>query len=201
MSFTRSFLKALGLSDEQVQTVMEEHTNVTDALKQRLEGYKADAEKLPAVQKKLDALQGGEDFKAKYEEEHTAFEKYKADVKAKADLDVMKDDFRQILTAENVSSRWIEPITRMEDFSAMKLDESGKKLADPDKLRQMVRQKYSDYIATERTEHERIATPPEVKGGPKLTREDIYKRDDHGRYILSTEERQKAIAENPQAFR
>ena len=31
----------------------------------------------------------------------------------------------------------------------------------------------------------------------KLTKADIYKKDDKGRYVMSTAERQKAIAENP----
>ena len=33
-----------------------------------------------------------------------------------------------------------------------------------------------------------------------MTKEDIYKKDEKGRYILSTAERQKAIRENPEAF-
>lgn len=199
MSFSRSFLKATGLSDEQIQAVMEEHTAVTDALKQRLESYKADAEKLPEVQKKLDAYKDNEDYRAKYEKEHNAFEKYRADVKAEADLGRTKDAYRKLLTDEKISQKWIEPIIRLSDFSGMTLDEKGN-LADADQLRKAIREKYPEYIATERTEHEKIATPPEVKGGAKLTRDDIFKRDERGRYVLTTEERQKAIAENPQAF-
>lgn len=204
MSFTRSFLKATGLSDEQIQAVMEEHNLVTEALKQQRDGFKADAEKLPEVQQKLqqklDDLKGIEDYKAKFEKEHSAFEKFKADVQAEANLGKVREAYKAILADEKISPRWVDPIIRMEDFSSMKLDETGN-LADADKLRQMVREKYPEYIATERTEHEKIATPPEVKGGTKLTRDDIFRRDERGHYVLSTEERQKAIAENPQAFR
>lgn len=199
MSFSRSFLKASGLSDEQVQAVMEEHNAVVEALKQQRDGFKADAEKLSAVQKELDDLKGGEDYKSKYQEEHDAFEKYKADVKAEADLSKVKDAYRKVLTDEKISPKWLDPIIRMEDFSGMKLDKDGN-LANNEQLRKMIHDKYPEYIATERTEREKVATPPS-NGGAKLTREDIFKRDEHGRYILSTEERQKAIAENPQAFR
>lgn len=200
MSFTRSFLKATGLSDEQIQAVMEEHSAVTEALKQQRDGYKADAEKLPDVLKKLDAYKDNEDYKAKYEKEHNSFEKYKADVKAEADLGKTKDAYRKMLAEEKISNRWVEPIIRMEDFSGMTLDENGN-LSNADQLRKAIREKYPEYIVTERTEHEKIATPPEVKGGAKLTRDDIFKRDERGHYVLSTEERQKAIAENPQAFK
>lgn len=200
MSFTRSFLKATGLSDEQIQAVMEEHSAVTEALKQQRDGYKADAEKLPEIQKKLEELKSNEDYRVKYEKEHNSFEKYKADVKAEADLGKTKDAYRKMLAEEKISNRWVEPIIRMEDFSGMTLDENGN-LSNADQLRKAIREKYPEYIVTERTEHEKIATPPEVKGGAKLTRDDIFKRDERGRYILSTEERQKAIAENPQAFK
>lgn len=200
MSFSRSFLKASGLSDEQIQAIMEEHIAVTNALKEQLEAKKADAEKLSAVQKELDELKGGEDYKTKYQEEHEAFEKYKADVKAEAELGNIKEAYRKILAEEKISSKWIDPIIRMEDFTSMKLGKDGS-LADADKLRQMIKEKYPEYIVTERTEHEKVATPPKAKGGSDLTREDIFKRDEHGRYVLSTEERQKAIAENPQVFK
>ena len=30
-----------------------------------------------------------------------------------------------------------------------------------------------------------------------MTRAEIYKKDDKGRYVMSTSERQKALAENP----
>ena len=56
--FTRNFLKALGLTDDQVNAIVEEHTSVTDALKKQrddakaeAEKFKADAEKLPDIQK------------------------------------------------------------------------------------------------------------------------------------------------------
>lgn len=199
MSFSRSFLKNNGLTEEQVSSVMEEHNAVVDALKQQRDVYKADAEKLSGVQKELDDLKGGEDFKAKYEAEHTAFEKYKADEKAKAELADIKDAYRKLLADEKISNKWVEPIVRMEDFSAMKLDKDGN-LTDADSLRKAIQEKYPEYIVTEKTQHEQVATPPKGQGG-KLTRDDIFKRDEHGRYVLSTEERQKAIAENPQAFR
>ena len=41
------------------------------------------------------------------------------------------------------------------------------------------------------------ANPPANNGGGKLTKADIYKKDEKGRYIMSTSERQKALAENP----
>ncbi len=198
MSFSRSFLKASGLTDEQITAVMEEHTAVVDALKQQRDGYKADAEKLADVQKQLDDLKGGEDYQAKYEQEHKAFEDYKAGVKAEAQLNDVKAAYRKLLTEEKISDKRLDAVIRLTDFSKMKLNDDGS-LANADELRKAIRDEWNEYIVTTRTEHENVATPP-VGQGSKLSREDIFKRDEHGRYVLSTEERQKAIAENPQAF-
>ena len=200
MSFTRSFLKASGLSDEQITAVMEEHSAVVEALKQQRDGYKADAEKLPEVQKQLDAMKGGEDYKAKYEDLQKDFDGYKAKVQAEAELNAKKAAYRKMLAEEKVSDKRLDAVLRLTDFDKMKLDKDGA-LADPEKLREAIREDWADYIVTTRTEHEQVATPPTGQGGGKMTRDDIFRRDDHGRYVHTTEERQKLIAENPQAFR
>jgi hypothetical protein len=52
-------------------------------------------------------------------------------------------------------------------------------------------------VTTTTTTGAKTSTPPANSGSAKLTKEDIYKKDDKGRYIMSTSERQKALAENP----
>lgn len=200
MSFTRTFLKTMSLTDEQISAIMEEHVAVTDALKKQRDDYKAEADKLPDIQKQLDALKGGEDYKAKYEAERKALEEYKARVKADADLAKIKDAYRELLKEEKISEKRLDAVIRLTDFSHMKLDKDGH-LENADQLREGIKNEWSDYITTTRTERENVATPPGNAGSGKMTREDIFKKDEHGRYVLTTEERQRAIAENPQAFR
>lgn len=199
MPFSREFLKNNGLTEDQVTAIMQEHVEVVNALKQRLDSYKADAEKLPEVQKRLDALNGNEDYKAKYEQEHNEFEKYKADVKAREDHLELEKALRQLAKDAGLSENGIAKVVKYTDYSDLHLNKDGS-ISNADKLRDNIRAEWSEHIVTERTEHEKIATPPEVKGGAKLTRDDIFRRDERGRYVLTTEERQKAIAENPQAF-
>ena len=55
MSLTRKFLKAMGIEDEKVDQIIEAHSETVDALKEERDGYKADAEKLPEVQRRLEA--------------------------------------------------------------------------------------------------------------------------------------------------
>ena len=54
MALTRKLLKGMGLTDEQVDTIIEAHTDTVDGLKADVSKYKSDAEKLPGVQKQLD---------------------------------------------------------------------------------------------------------------------------------------------------
>ena len=51
MALTRKLLKGMGLTDEQVDTIIEAHTDTVDGLKADVTRYKADAEKLPGIQK------------------------------------------------------------------------------------------------------------------------------------------------------
>ena len=199
MAFTRSFLKATGLTDEQISAVMDAHSEVVDALKTQRDGFKTDAEKLPEVQKKLDELKGTEEFKGKYEREHQAFENFKAKVKADSDLANVKTAYRKLLADEKISEKRLDAVMRLTDFSGMTLGEDGA-LQDADRLRKAIRDEWSDYIVTEKTVRENVATPPVGASGGRMSREEIFKRDEHGRYVRSTEERQKLIAENPQAF-
>jgi len=54
MALTRKLLKGMGLTDEQVDTIIEAHTDTVDGLKADIAKYEGDAKKPPGVQKELD---------------------------------------------------------------------------------------------------------------------------------------------------
>jgi hypothetical protein len=56
MALTRKFLSALGIDADKVDEIINAHTETVDALKNERDKYKADAEKLPEVQKELDGM-------------------------------------------------------------------------------------------------------------------------------------------------
>ena len=66
MALTRSMLKGMNLTEEQVGAIIDAHKETVDALKEQRDNYKADAEKLADVQKELDDIKNGEDYEAKY---------------------------------------------------------------------------------------------------------------------------------------
>ena len=77
-------------------------------------------------------------------------------------------------------------------MAALEMD--GEKIKDTKSLDALLTGTYKGLISTTRTEGANPANPPANTGGAK-SREDIYKKDDKGRYVMSTAERQQALAE------
>ena len=192
MAFSRQFLKTWGLTDEQVSAIMEEHVSVTDALKKQRDEYKADADKLPEVQKQLDGMKGGEDYKAKYEEEHRALEDFKAEIKAKENRSKLEEQVREIAKGVGLSENGIQKAVKYTDYSNLALDADGK-IKTADELGKALKEEWAGYVSTVRTVHEKVATPPVSTGNAKMTKEEIFA-------IKDTATRQKAIAENHELF-
>ena len=190
----------MGLTDEQVDTIIEAHTDTVDGLKEQVNTYKADAEKLPNVQKELDDLKamGDGGYKDKYEKEHKAFEDYKADVTAKESKAAKEKAVRAYFESKNITGANLDLAMRGcgEEMAALVMD--GDKIKDTTSLDALVDGTYKALVSTEHMQGANPATPPTNSGGAKLTRADIYKKDDKGRYVMSTADRQKALAANPE---
>lgn len=164
-SLTRSFLKALGLSDDQQTSILEQHTAVVDEIKQERDTYKADADKLPGLQQELDSLKNGEDFKSKYETEHQAFEDYKADQAKKEEHSKVESAYRKLLADEQINEKLLDDIVHIADIDSMKLDKDGN-LQDIDTLKTAINEKYSAFkVKTEQRTHKPETPPKEENGG------------------------------------
>lgn len=159
MAFTRNFLKSLGLTDEQVQAVVEEHTAVTDSLKR----FKEDAEKLPSVQKELDDLKEStkdyDEWKKKYNDEHSAFEDFKKNIETESTLNKMKNAYKALLKANNVDEKRWDAIIRVTDFSEKKLDKDGK-FTDESKLVDSIKSEWGDFVVTSGAKGTGVENPP-----------------------------------------
>ena len=166
MSLTRSFLKSMSLTEEQINAIMEEHTAVTDALKQQRDDYKADADKLSTVQKELDDLKGGEDYKAKYENEHKAFEDYKVKIAKDAETEKVKGAYRNLLKAEKVGAKYLDTVMNVTKFDDMKLDKDGN-LESADELKKAIKEKWSDFVVKTEERVPKVETPPQGDNGGK----------------------------------
>ena len=194
MALTRAMLKGMQLTEEQVSAIIEEHSNTVQGLKDEIKKYKADAEKLPEVQKELDKLKEGDgnDWEKKYNNEHKAFEDYKKEVAGKEDTAKVRGAYRKLLVENGVGEKHIDAVLRVTDFSNVKIDKEGK-LENADKLAESIKSEWAGFITTTGTKGAPVDNPP---GGSKatMTKDEIMK-------IKDTSERQKAIAENIDLFK
>lgn len=168
--FTRADIRNIlgeAHTDEIENRLIAAHLAVVDPLKDDLQRYKADAEKLPDVQKELDDLKAASEnneWETKYNEEHAAFEKYKGEVAAAAQVEKIKVEYTKLLRELGISEKRFEAILRLTDFSKMKLGEKG--LEDVDKLKEAIKSDWEDYIPETREDGVGVNNPP---GGDNYT--------------------------------
>ena len=201
MALTRRMLKAMGISDEQVDEIIAAHTETVDALKEQRDAYKADAEALPEVQKQLEKAQADleagkkDSWKVKYEAIKEEFEGYKTEQTKKENHAAKEKAYRALLQEAGVSEKRLESVLRVSDVDSVELDDKGT-IKGADKLAESIKSEWADFITTTQTRGASTSNPPANNNGGAMTKADIYKKDDHGRYVLSAAERQKALMEN-----
>lgn len=188
MAFTRKSLKAMGLSDEVIDSVVELHTEVVESLKEQRESYKADAEKLAGVQKELNDLKekAGDGYKDKYEAEHNAFEKYKSDMAAKETKAAKESAVKAYFESKNISGANLDIAMRgcKEEISAIELD--GDKIKDASALDALIGGTFAGLVSTRTVTGANTHVPPNASNGNTIkTKAEIME-------IKDATERQKA---------
>ena len=177
------------------------HTSSMDGLPETIKELKG---KLKVAEQERDAAKAkvpvdGEETisKAEYDKLKGEFDKYKTDVQEKETHNKKVEAYKAILKDANLSEKGIEKAVKYADWDKIELGEDGKLKGANDHIK-AVRDEWAEYVTTTTTTGAKTSTPPVNNGGAKLTKAEIYARDDHGRYKLSTAERQKALAENPE---
>ena len=197
----REILSKAGVTAENAEaaiaSIMDGHLASVNALREERDKFKEDAEKLPGVQKELDELKGSGDdsYKTKYEKEHADFEKFKADQTAKETKANKTAAFRKLLKEAGVSEKRLDTVIRASgpDIDGIELDKDGK-IKDAEALTKTVKESWADFITKKESKGADNPNPPANNGGKK-SREEIYKKDDKGRYIMDATARQQALAE------
>lgn len=198
MALTRRLLKGMGLTDEQMDTIIEAHTDTVDGLKADVAKYKADAEQLPKVQRELDTLKAAGDggYQEKYEKVKKDFDDYKAEISTKEAKAAKEKAVRAYYESKGIAGKSLDIAIRGSSAEIDALELDGDKIKDTSTLDELVKGTFSGLVTTTTMEGAKTATPPTNTGGGKMTKADIYKKDDHGRYVMSAAERQKALMEN-----
>ncbi len=201
MALTRKALATMGIEADKIDQIIEMHTDTVNGLKDDIAKYKTDAEKLSDVQKERDDLKaelaknGEEDWKSKYDKVQKDFDDYKKADKAKAETAKKTEAYKSLLLDAGVSAKHIDQILKVsaDEISKIGFDEDGK-VKDADSIKESIQKGWDSFIAKEGEKGANVPTPPSNNGGGLLTRDDIYKKDDKGRYVMDAKHRQEALA-------
>lgn len=177
MALSRKFLSALGIEDAKVDEIITAHTETVNALKEERDNLKADAEKLPAVQKELDELKKAEgksdQWKVKYDAKaeelealRSEYDQYKAGVAAKETKDAKLNAYRALLKKAGVSEKRIDAVLKVTDVDKVELSEDGS-IKDAEEIEKQIKEEWSDFIVTEQVKGAATATPPTNTGGDR----------------------------------
>jgi len=200
MALTRKYLKTIvvgdkGLSDDQIDGIIEMHTETVDGLKEELKTAKESADKLKEVQKELDDLKAnnGDDYKTKYEKEHNDFEAYKKSITDKETAQAKANAVKAYFESKGITGTNLDIAMRgaTEEIGGVELADG--KIKDTKALDTLLSGTYKGLIVNRGNVGANTGNPPAGAGGATKTKEEILK-------IKDTAERQKAIAENHELF-
>lgn len=171
MALTRKMLRAMGIEDEKADEIIEAHAETVDALKQKAadagrggeeaEGLRKQVEQLKADLAKAQEKGDPDGFKSKYEEEHKAFEDYKAQVAAKDADRTKRSLYRKLLAKAGVDPKRLDAVMRVADLSKVEVKDGA--IQGADELEKGIKSDWADFIPTTSTQGADPATPP--KGG------------------------------------
>ena len=177
MSLTRKLLKGMGLTDEQVDTIIEANTDTVDGLKEQVKTYKADAEKLPNVQKELDDLKAAGD--GGWEEKAKDFEKKYNDLvaenKNKETKAAKESAAKAFFESKGITGNSLEIAMRGSSAEIAALDLDGEKIKDSSALDALVNGTFKALVSTTTTKGANISNPPITTPNKAYSADDIRK--------------------------
>ncbi len=196
MAFTRATIRNLAkesgveLPKELEDALVSEHLTARNAYAE--EQVKAELEKQPT--EKAVNVKDSEEYKTL----EKSFNDYKAEIANKQAKEAKEKAVRAFYESKGITGKNLEIAMRGSRAEIDGIELDGEKIKDNSALDALVKGDFSGLVATTTTKGANTANPPANTGGTKLTKAEIYARDENGRYKLSTAERQKALAENPE---
>ena len=202
MALLRKSLKAMGLTDEQIESVIEMHSDTVNDLKDQITAAttnKEDFDKLKAENENLktqlseskQAAADAEKYKKDYESVKNELDTFKSDVETRAAKAEADKAFTKWLTDNGYTDKGANKIVKYGGFTP-EFNKDGT-IKNADKLNESVAAEWSEYKITAKTEGAKTETPPANTGGSKRTKAEIMA-------IKDPVERQQAIKENPEVF-
>ena len=165
---SRRFLATLGIEQDKIDEIIQQHTESIDGIKTERDTYKKDAEKLVKVQEELDkATETLKDFnkdntfKVKYDALKEEFDQYKADISSKETRDKKQSAFVEVLKSAGISEKRIPSILKVskDTIDGIDFSEDGK-VKNVEELTNTLKTEWSDFIVTTKETGTNISNPP-----------------------------------------
>lgn len=191
MPFTREHIRKLAkeceveLPKDFINGLIDAHIEARDAYAEE------QAKKQPET--KPNNVKDSEEYKALKQE----FDDYKGEVEKKNARATKEQAVRAYYESKGINGKNLDIAIRgsRSEIDGVELD--GDKIKDSTALDALISGDFAGLVSKTNRTGAKTENPPANDGGVKLTKADIYKRDEHGRYVMSTAERQKALADNP----
>lgn len=194
MALTRKYLKAMGIEDEKIEQIIDAHTETVNGLKDDIAKYKGDAEKLPAVQKELDALKakGDDGWKDKHDAVKKEFDDYRAEITEKETRVAKEKAVKAYFEGKHIEGVNLNIAMRSVSAEIDALELDGEKIKDSTALDTLIKGDLAGLVSKPGVRLE-MGKGLNNEGGKPITKEDIMK-------IKDGTARRKAMAENPELF-
>lgn len=156
MALTRKMLREMGIDEENIEKIIGGHLETVDGIKDSAK------DELKKVQDELDDLKK-DDWKAKFEKEHSDFEAYKTTVSAKETKAAKEKLFRDILKESNIDEKHHNLIVKATSLEEYELENGAFK--DAEAVKKVITTDYADYIPESKTTGTQTDNPPKGNGG------------------------------------
>lgn len=193
MPFTREFIRSVAkesgveIPKELEDALVQEHISTRDVFS--AEKVKAALEEnKPEPAPKVKDTQEYKDLKKEFED-------YKAGVTAKETKAAKESAARAYYESRGIIGKSLEIAMRSSSAEIEALELADGKIKDTKDLDGLIAGTLAPLASTAETHGASTSNPPAVSPG-KMGMDEIYKKDDKGRYVYSASERQRALAEN-----
>lgn len=169
MALTRKMLAAMDIPAEKIDEIITAHTETVNALKEERDSYKANADKLSETTEALNKAQKDladiqkEDWKAKYEKEHSDFESFKTNVAEKETKATKETAYKKALTDAGIPEKRHSAILKVTDMATIELNADGT-LKNAKAVGESIKSEWADFIVKERAKGADVSTPPDNNG-------------------------------------
>lgn len=187
MALTRNFLKSMGLTDEQVSAIIENHTDTVEGLKKERDTLKAAADSVEALTRERDEYKDKLSKAGDAAKVQADFDAYKQKVETEKANAAKSAAMRTVLKDSGVQREEFLDLL-MGKVELDKVEMEGEAVKNAASLVDSLKASYTGCFASVTDQGTKSQNPPSG-GGTRMTKEQIAK-------IENRDERRAAIAAN-----